>query len=53
MYSYFKSHPDEIYMLILDKSHTMEEAATIEEQGMVVRIIDSNISAYRKCIDSG
>ena len=35
-------------MLILYNSQTMEEAATIEEQGMVVKIADSNISGYRK-----
>ena len=38
-------------MLILYNSQTMEEAATIEEQGTVVKIVENNISDYRKCID--
>ncbi len=36
-------------MLIPYSSQTMEEAAaTIEEQGMVVKIADSSISDYEK-----
>ena len=54
MYSYFKSHPDDIFMLILyNNSQTMEEASNYIITRNGSSDYYSNISDHRKCIESG